>query len=124
MITKLFKALGVQTINSQTFANGYYYEYSLETGEDGSHRIVRSLRNRQMPGFSQDAQKTTVETDEHVQECRQAFMYNYPYAFNIDGSVAIDLSQVDEAEAEAEQEAADEPSAEPVDEPVDTDGLA
>lgn len=122
MLTKLFKALGVQTINSQTFANGYYYEYSLEADENGLPRIVRSLRNRQIPGFSQDAQKITVETDEQVQECRQTFMYNYPYAFNIDGSVAIDLSQVDESEAG--QEAAADHSDEPEDAQAEDGGLA
>lgn len=97
-IIKIFKALGVVSINSQTFANGYYYEYSLESDEDGVYRVTRRLRNRYE--FSNDEPATAVETPEQVEACKQALMYNFPHAFNIDGSVAIDLTENPAVDAE------------------------
>lgn len=92
MITKLFLALGVRTINSQAFAKGYYYEYSLEDGPDGERHVTRRLCNRYE--FSNAEPATAVESDEQLLECTQAVMYNFPYAFNADGSVAIDLPEL------------------------------
>lgn len=94
MLTKLFKALGVQTINSQTFANGYYYEYSLETNEDNIC-IMRKLRNRTSI-TAIDEPKIHVETDEQKQQCLQAIMYNFPHIFDIEGNIIIDLNNTQE----------------------------
>ena len=98
MITKFFLALGVRTINSPTFAKGYYYEYSLVDGTGGEHYVTRRLCNRYE--FSNSEQETVVDTDSHVLECKQALMYNFPHAFNADGSVAIDLSETLDKDAE------------------------
>lgn len=92
MITELFLAMGVRTISSQTFAKGYYYEYSLEDEPDGGYKVTRRLFNRYE--FANAEPETVVESDEQVKECVQAFVFNFPHAFNVDGSVAIDLTDV------------------------------
>lgn len=94
MMEELFLALGIRTINSQTFANGNYYEYSLENDEDGIYCITRRIRKRY--GTSHDEPATAVETNEQMEACKQALMYNFPHAFNADGSVAIDLPKLPE----------------------------
>lgn len=98
MLTELFFALGVQAINSQTFKDGYYYEYSLDKNEAGAYRITRRLRNRYE--VRNDEPSAVVETEAQAQECRQAIMYNFPHAFRVDGAIAIDLTQETEVREE------------------------
>ena len=103
MLEQLFKALGVVTINSKASEEGDYYEYHLQTAQDGKDSIVRTKRNNGVFGGGKEAVTEAVKTDEQVEECKQALMYNYPEAFNEDGNVAIDLSNVEEEEQDNTQ---------------------
>lgn len=105
MLEQLFKAIGVVTINSKASEEGDYYEYHLQTAQDGTDSIVRTKRNNGVFGGGKEAVTEPIETEEQVQECQQALMYNYPEAFNADGTPAIDLSKVEAAEETANTEA-------------------
>lgn len=106
MLKQLFLTIGVRTIRSRKFPDGSYHEYTLDERMSSDGKTDLCIVDKHFKGVRDTNPEEAVieEGTEQSEGCRLAFMYNFPDAFNADGTVAIELVGLPQTEEPIETE--------------------